>query len=92
MKSIISKQLNLKKVTISIYKIYGASAAPNDDQTDVPTYSSAYDDPTEFPFNPLYLSQEAEICAQIIQQLFKKLKTSNVTIAGFFIACIQFIL
>ena len=64
MKSIISKQLNLKKVTISTYKIYGASAAPNDDQTDVPTYSSAYDDPTEIhSIDSIYLSQDAEICA-----------------------------
>ena len=72
MKTLTSKKLILKKVTVCIYKIRGAgdtstgntnsSPSQSDSPTDK-TLSSAYNDPTENPINPLYLSFDAGICA-----------------------------
>ncbi|MFK7747039.1 MAG: hypothetical protein AB8B65_01480 [Kordia sp.] len=67
MKSIQNTKLNLKKVTISTHSIYGASDSSysnnsNDNPTDE-TLSSAFDEPTENPINPLFVSLDAAICA-----------------------------
>ncbi|WP_046757717.1 hypothetical protein [Kordia jejudonensis] len=68
MKTGIPKKLMLKKVTISIHKIYGGDDVSQNDTTDtttteLPTLSSAFHDPTESQIDPKFLSFNAGICA-----------------------------
>ncbi|MEM6684868.1 MAG: hypothetical protein AAF617_03645 [Bacteroidota bacterium] len=62
----------MKKITIAAYTIYGtANTATHSDNVDTvttdqtihETNSSAYLDPTQNPIYPLYLSEDADVCA-----------------------------
>jgi len=64
MKSMITKKLLLRKVTISTHKIYGASdTAPSQNESgSQQTLSSAFHDPTESQIDPMLLSFNEDVC------------------------------
>ena len=64
MKTMIPKKLILKKVTIAIHHLYGGenTSQENPEDTENPTQSSAYHQPTENDSNPMFLSVDVDIC------------------------------
>ncbi|WP_146169836.1 hypothetical protein [Kordia periserrulae] len=61
----IPKKLTLKKVTVAIHQVYGGenTSQENPEDTENPTLSSAYHQPTENDdTNRMFLSVDVDIC------------------------------